>query len=65
MLKEIKRIIQESEVLKYAPQFEAFVVLILCREDDKLWPMPDRVGRQELEIIMGDEHISFTVRLPF
>lgn len=32
-----------------------------CREDDKLWPMPDRVGRQELEIVMGNEHISFTV----
>ncbi|KAF7121145.1 hypothetical protein RHSIM_Rhsim13G0168700 [Rhododendron simsii] len=24
------------------------------------WPEPDRVGRQELEIVMGNEHISFT-----
>lgn len=31
------------------------------REDDKEWPEPDRVGRQELEIICDDEHISFTV----
>jgi hypothetical protein len=23
--------------------------------------MPDRVGKQELEIVLGDEHISFTV----
>nr|XP_023906271.1 protein mago nashi homolog 1-like [Quercus suber] len=23
-------------------------------------PEPDRVGRQELEIVMGNEHISFT-----
>ncbi len=29
-------------------------------EDDALWPQPDRVGRQELEIVVGDEHISFT-----
>ncbi|VDP33532.1 unnamed protein product [Soboliphyme baturini] len=30
------------------------------REDDAMWPQPDRVGRQELEILCGDEHISFT-----
>jgi protein mago nashi len=30
------------------------------REDDNLWPEPDRVGRQELEIILNGEHISFT-----
>jgi hypothetical protein len=32
------------------------------REDDKEWPEPDRVGRQELEVVLGDDHISFTVR---
>jgi protein mago nashi len=31
-----------------------------CREDDAEWPEPDRVGRQELEVVMGGEHISFT-----
>lgn len=33
-----------------------------CRlqEDDNDWPIPDRVGRQELEIVLGDEHVSFT-----
>jgi len=45
VIEELKRIIDESELLK---------------EDDSLWPAPDRIGRQELEIVMGDEHISFT-----
>lgn len=31
------------------------------REDDHNWPEPDRVGRQELEVKLGNEHISFTV----
>jgi protein mago nashi len=30
------------------------------REDDSNWPEPDRVGRQELEIVLDNEHISFT-----
>lgn len=29
------------------------------KEDDSKWPQPDRVGRQELEIVLGKEHISF------
>ena len=45
VLNELKRIIEDSEILQ---------------EDDSLWPTPDRVGRQELEIVMGDEHISFS-----
>ena len=32
----------------------------VMKEDDNNWPEPDRVGRQELEIVMGNEHISFT-----
>jgi protein mago nashi len=43
---EMKRIILESEVTK---------------EDDHSWPEPDRVGRQELEVKMGSEHVHFTV----
>ena len=42
---ELRRIIEDSEIMA---------------EDDELWPQPDRVGRQELEIVIGDEHISFT-----
>lgn len=45
ILDELKKIIEDSEILK---------------EDDKLWPEPDRVGRQEMEIVVGNEHISFT-----
>lgn len=30
------------------------------KEDDNNWPEPDRVGTQELEIVMGKEHICFT-----
>ena len=45
VLNELKRVIEDSEILQ---------------EDDSLWPNPDRVGRQELEIVMGDEHISFS-----
>ncbi|KAK8944459.1 hypothetical protein KSP39_PZI008050 [Platanthera zijinensis] len=45
VLRECRRIISESEIMK---------------EDDNNWPEPDRVGRQELEIVTGNEHISFT-----
>lgn len=45
VMEELKRIIVDSEIMK---------------EDDELWPAPDRVGRQELEIVLGDDHISFT-----
>merc|ERR1711934_223506 len=45
VLGELKRMVEESEIMK---------------EDDNNWPHADRVGRQELEIVLGDEHISFT-----
>ena len=45
VLDEAKRIIKESEVEK---------------EDDKNWPEGDRVGSQELEIVLGDDHLSLT-----
>mmetsp|Transcript_16256 Transcript_16256/g.26815 ORF Transcript_16256/g.26815 Transcript_16256/m.26815 type:complete len:152 (+) Transcript_16256:679-1134(+) len=44
VLKELRRIIEDSEVMK---------------EDDNNWPEPDRVGRQELEVVMDNQHISF------
>lgn len=47
---EIKRIIVDSEI---------------TREDDHSWPEPDRVGRQELEVKIGSEHIHFTVNSYF
>jgi len=43
---EVKRIIVDSEITK---------------EDDHKWKEPgDEVGRQELEIKIGNEHIAFT-----
>ncbi|CAG9534330.1 mago nashi protein [Onchocerca flexuosa] len=45
VVEELKRIIDDSEIMQ---------------EDDATWPEPDRIGRQELEILHNDEHISFT-----
>ena len=44
VIQEIKRIIKESEIMK---------------EDDTKWPQKNKDGRQELEIRLGNEHISF------
>eukprot|EP01135_Chromosphaera_perkinsii_P006366 Nk52_evm95s485 gene=Nk52_evmTU95s485 len=46
LLEEVKRIIEDSEVV---------------REDDALWPQSDRsTGKQELEVVLGEDHICFT-----
>lgn len=45
VMDELRRILMDSEIMK---------------EDDNNWPPPDRVGRQELEVVLGNEHISFT-----
>ncbi|UZJ53316.1 hypothetical protein CBS101457_002636 [Exobasidium rhododendri] len=44
MVQQIRQLVEESEIMK---------------EDDAKWPKKNVVGRQELEIRMGDEHISF------
>lgn len=31
---------------------------VVCESDDEKWPQPDRNGRQELEIHIGNTHIS-------
>ena len=31
----------------------------VMKEDDANWPQADRVGRQELEVVLGADHISF------
>ncbi|KAG6786602.1 hypothetical protein POTOM_008208 [Populus tomentosa] len=67
VLKECRRIISDSEVLimyLYVIELDAVEDVIssimIMKEDDNNWPEPDRVGKQELEIVMGNEHISFT-----
>ncbi|KAK9454204.1 mago nashi domain-containing protein-containing protein [Dipodascopsis uninucleata] len=44
VVEQIKKIIMESEIMK---------------EDDARWPEKNREGKQELEIRLGSEHISF------
>lgn len=44
VIDEIRRIVKSSEILK---------------EDDKKWPQKNKDGRQELEIRLGGEHVSF------
>jgi len=38
--------------------------LTTSREDDTKWPQKNKDGRQELEIRLGNEHISFEVSDP-
>lgn len=62
---EIKRIIKASEVIKWAMPLYTIVCLHLnlsmTREDDSKWPQKNKDGRQELEIRLGSDHISFEV----
>lgn len=61
----MKYLIDDSEIEKY----ELFLLslhpqlpkAIFHRESDRYWPKPDRVGRQELKIQVGDKRLSFTV----
>jgi len=42
---ELKKIIKDSDIMK---------------ADDAKWPEPDKEGTQELEVVLDNEHISFT-----
>jgi protein mago nashi len=42
MLDELRKMITDSAILK---------------ESDKSWPTPNKVGRQELEIVMGEHKL--------
>ncbi|PSR73106.1 hypothetical protein PHLCEN_2v11034 [Hermanssonia centrifuga] len=44
VVKELKRIVESSEITK---------------EDDTNWPKKNIVGKQELEIRVGNDHIAF------
>ncbi|KAK0187033.1 Mago nashi protein [Armillaria mellea] len=46
VVKELKRIVESSEITK---------------EDDTNWPKKNIVGKQELEIRVGNDHIAFEV----
>lgn len=38
---------------------------VAFREDDSKWPQKNKDGRQQLEIRLGNDHISFEVRNAF
>ena len=40
---------------------DGYTALTTNREDDTKWPEKNKDGRQELEIRLGNEHISFEV----
>ncbi|ETS60677.1 hypothetical protein PaG_04576 [Moesziomyces aphidis] len=44
MVAELRRIVEDSEIM---------------REDDAKWPKKNSTGRQELEVRLGNDHISF------
>lgn len=44
VVEQIRQLVEESEIMK---------------EDDAKWPRKNVVGRQELEVRLGSEHISF------
>ena len=53
MTDQLRSIVESSEILKYVTTTDT------CREDDTTWPNRNAMGRQELEIRLGKEHISF------
>lgn len=72
VVKELKRIVEQSEITKYVSfPFELYslsdsqsrFLFLFFREDDTNWPKKNIVGKQELEIRVGNDHIAFEVRL--
>ncbi|VDK17419.1 unnamed protein product [Anisakis simplex] len=69
VMDELKRIVEDSEILQASlqsyfisnfPDEDNFNTISRDDdEDDASWPEPDRIGRQELEILYNDVHISF------
>ena len=68
---ELRRIIEDSEVLKRSKYQKGnyplahFCVQIMA-EDDELWPQPDRVGRQVnyclIELFLSATSLTITSR---
>jgi hypothetical protein len=64
VVKELKRIVEASEITKYAfffPFAWINMLIVARREDDTNWPKKNIVGKQELEIRVGNDHIAFEV----
>lgn len=52
---------RDHEVGRAAPLETSTLYANRTREDDSKWPQKNKDGRQELEIRLGNEHISFEV----
>jgi protein mago nashi len=66
VVKELKKIVESSEITKYALPFvfpSSPSHMQFYREDDTNWPKKNIVGKQELEIRVGNDHIAFEVRV--
>lgn len=68
VVKELKRIVEASEITKCVSRllpssFNAHRISVVPREDDTNWPKKNIVGKQELEIRVGNDHIAFEVSL--
>ncbi|GJC92794.1 mago nashi protein [Colletotrichum higginsianum] len=61
IIDEIKRIIKTSEIMKYGFRDGLHPNTADTLEDDSKWPQKNKDGRQELEIRLGNDHISFEV----
>ena len=49
-----------SETLKARRDLAGWSGMQVLKEDDANWPEADKIGRQELEIVLGNDHISFS-----
>jgi protein mago nashi len=59
---EMKRIIKDSEIVKsVTSSMSTRAETDTPREDDKVWPKKNIGGRQELEVRIERDHISFEV----
>ena len=67
VVKELKRIVESSEITKCVIHVRCGISAVVshspCREDDTNWPKKNIVGKQELEIRVGNDHIAFEVCL--
>jgi protein mago nashi len=70
VVRELKRIVETSDIVKYVsrpqsvqcnPQANIYNLCDFCREDDTNWPKKNIVGKQELEVRIGNDHIAFEV----
>ncbi|KAG9026199.1 hypothetical protein FRB95_009314 [Tulasnella sp. JGI-2019a] len=66
MIQELKRIIEASDIVKSDDPSVVdsaarliYFILSVVREDDNKWPKKSIVGKQELEIRLGSDHIAF------